>query len=71
MQKKRDWLQKKLKSVNKQLTLEQFKLFANDSALKNLHIKLRAERSKRIKLFRLLNKANKQNIDLYTWLADA
>ena len=40
MLEKRDRLWEELKSVSKQLTLEQFKLSANDLALENLHIKL-------------------------------
>ena len=71
MLKERDRFWKELKSVSKQLILEQFKLFANDLALENLHTKLRTERSKRIELLTLLNKATKQNIDLHTQLADA
>ena len=66
MLKKQDWLQKKLESVSKQLTLEQFKLSANDLALENLHIKLQIERSKIIKLLSLLDEAIKQNVELHT-----
>ena len=71
MLEEQDQLQKKLKLVSKQLTLEQFKLPANDVALENVHTKLQTERSKRIELFSSLNKAIKQNINLHTQLADA
>ena len=59
MLKEWDWLGEKLESVSKKLTLEQFKLFANDSALKDLHIKLQTKRSKRIKLLSSLDEATK------------
>ena len=71
MLKKQDWLQEELKSVSKQLILEQFKLFANDLALKNLYTKLQTERFKKNKFFTLLNEAIKQNIDCHIQLADA
>ena len=59
MLKEQDWLRDKLKSVNKRLILKQFKLSANDLALKDLYTELQTERSKKIELFSSLDEATK------------